>query len=133
MCKNKCGNFVDAVGVLGLIALPVFVWLFIIQLNMRQVKNLEADYKKPFYTLRGVITKVETWELPENPSWKEGNATVTMLNKSKTKIVFADGRTKELHGFPKGPAPKDEAVVIANRVWLLLEIVDAQEYDARKK
>ncbi len=96
------------------------------------VEDFSDEVGKPVGHLVGRVEKVETWDGGDYVE-KDGNMTLTLGIKDRTRITFEDGRSKEFLGIPKEPVPKDKDIVV---VWtkynILLEIVDAEEYKQRE-
>lgn len=115
--------------IVGLIFLLGFVSL------QERAKQIANDFGVVAGELRGKVKEVKTWQLDEDPVVeKEGRMTLTLKVRDKTKITFEDGRSKEFFGMPKKPVPTDKEVVIThNKYMMLLEIVEAEEFDKRKK
>jgi hypothetical protein len=112
----------------------LFVILFfggVFVLRMSVVLDTASKYQKDMTTPHGyVIGKVKTVE-----SWKgepvvhkDGNLTIILDERDRTKVTFEDGRSKELLGLPKEPISIGKEVAI---VWakydIFLEAVDAED------
>jgi len=128
--------FADAIGCLlfPLLMIAIFVGMFMFRVE--QVKEVAKDYSEKMTTPKGHmigrVKSVETWK-DEKFVEKQGNVTITLNITDRTRVVFEDGRSKELLGVPKEAIPKDKDVVI---IWaeydLLLEVLDAEEFKKRE-
>lgn len=125
----------DGFGCLMMIVLMFGVMGGLFFLRLEQAKEMVKTYQKDLTTeaghVIGRVKTVETWKA-EKFVHKDGDATFTLDITDRTKVIFEDGRTKELLGMPKEPIPTDKDVVV---VWakfdLLLEVVPAEEYKKR--
>ena len=127
----------DGLGFLLMIVLMVGVIGGLFFLRLEQAKEMVKTYQKDLtieagYVI-GRVKTVETWKA-EKFVHKDGDVTFTLDATDRTKVIFEDGRTKELLGMPKEPIPTDKDVAI---IWakfdLLLEVVPAEEYRKRKE
>ena len=136
MSKPQENNLAEAWDCVLWIVCMVAIFIGVFVLRIESVKNMAKEMQKDLTTQYGYaigkVKTVETWKADKFIR-KEGNMTLTLDITDRCKVVFEDGRSKEMIGMPKTAIPTNkEVAIIWSKYDLFLEAVDAEEFKKRK-